>query len=142
MRRHRLAFLDTGGGNRIFLVQPGTVNQFGGSQDDFVALIGTLFAQNLGVGGLAFTLPTKDLATPYVQQWHLTIERQAFGDYAFSAGYVGTKGTKLLRLTTPNLGPNVTPFLPVGVNPNIGFPVVPANPVTTVTSDTCAVGVL
>jgi hypothetical protein len=120
-------FLDTGGGNRIFLVQPGTVNQFGGSQDDFVALIGTLFAQNLGVGGLAFTLPEKDLATPYVQQWHLTIERQAFGDYAFSAGYVGTKGTKLLRLTTPNLGPNVTPFLPVGVNPNLGFPVVPAN---------------
>ena len=122
-----------GRGNIIrSLIAPGTVNQFGGNPEDFVALIGTLFAQNLGIGGLAFTLPTRELATPYVQQWHLTVERQFLGDYAFSAGYVGTKGTKLTRLTTPNLGPNVTPFLPVGVSPQIPFPVIPADLVQSV----------
>ncbi|MGB5036892.1 MAG: hypothetical protein WBQ66_09805, partial [Blastocatellia bacterium] len=97
------------------LVRPGTINQFGGSPEDFGALIGTLVAQNFGVGGLAITLPEKDIATPYVQQWHLTLEQQFLNDYTISAAYVGTKGTKLTRLTTPNLGPNITPFLPIAV---------------------------
>src|SRR5699024_7492383 len=65
---------------------------------------------------IAVTLPTKDLATPYVQQWHLTLEHQFLGDYVASAAYVGTKGTKLTRLTTPNLGPNTTPFIPIVFN--------------------------
>src|SRR6185369_2817921 len=34
-------------------------------------------------------------------------------DYFVSAAYVGTKGTKLTRLTTPNLGVNVTPAIPL-----------------------------
>ncbi len=98
------------------LILPGTVNQFGSAYpSDFPALIGTLFAQNYRIGGLAFTLPTRELATPYVQQWHLTLEHQFLTDYVVSAAYVGTKGTKLLRMTTPNLGPNVTPFLPIAV---------------------------
>ncbi|MEK6303927.1 MAG: carboxypeptidase-like regulatory domain-containing protein [Acidobacteriota bacterium] len=102
--------------NPISLLKPGecnrfgSCNQFGGSREDFVAVIGQLFIQN-PFGGLAFTLPEKNLRTPYAQQWHLTIERQAFDDYFFSAAYVGTKGTKLTRLTTPNLGTNVTPFI-------------------------------
>jgi len=92
--------------------QFGTCNQFGGATQDFGALIGQLFAQS-SFGGLSFTLPERKLRTPYAQQWHLTFEREAFGDFIFSAAYVGTKGTKLTRLTTPNLGPNVTPRIPI-----------------------------
>ncbi|HLG12936.1 MAG TPA: carboxypeptidase-like regulatory domain-containing protein [Blastocatellia bacterium] len=104
--------------NPVRLLRPGscnqfgTCNQFGGSREDFVALIGQLFIQN-PFGGLAFTLPEKDLRTPYAQQWHMTIERQMTDDYFISAAYVGTKGTKLTRLTTPNLGVNVTPVIPL-----------------------------
>jgi hypothetical protein len=92
--------------------QFGTCNQFGGAPQDFAALIGQLFIQNRN-GGLAFTLPQKKLRTPYAQQWHLTFEREIRNDYLLSAAYVGTKGTKLLRLTTPNRGPNVTPQIQV-----------------------------
>ena len=92
--------------------QFGTCNQFGGASQDFAAFIGQAFIQSRQ-GGLAFTLPEKELPTPYAQHWHLTFEREVFGDVVLSAGYVGTKGTKLLRLTTPNLGPNVTPLIPL-----------------------------
>ncbi len=95
----------------IPLIASNTLNQFGGSSADFVALIGQLFLQNSLGGGLAFTLPEKNLQTPYAQQWHLTLEREFFNNFAISAAYVGSKGTKLTRLTTPNLGPNVTPSI-------------------------------
>jgi hypothetical protein len=78
------------------IVAPGTLNQFGGGGPDFQALFGALFGFTLeqgGAGGLAFTLPAKDLATPYTQQWHLTLEREVYTDYLLSAAYVGTKGT-------------------------------------------------
>jgi hypothetical protein len=104
-----LALPYAGGSKTIPIIAPGTVNQLGGAPSDFVALIGQLFLQNQGGGGLAFTLPDKNLRTPYAQQWHLTVEREIGGDFAVSAAYVGTKGTRLTRLTTPNLGPNVTP---------------------------------
>ena len=93
--------------------QFGTCNQFGGTPADFVALMGLLFMENSRGGGLAFTLPEKNLRTPYVQQWHLTAERQLFDDYVFSVAYVGTKGTKLTRLLTPNLGQIGTPYIPL-----------------------------
>lgn len=98
---------------QIPLIRPGTLNRLNGESKDFVALLGQLFLQSQNGGGLAFTLPDKDLRSPYAQHWHLTLEREIFGDYFFSAAYVGTKGTKLTRLTTPNLGPNPTPTLPV-----------------------------
>ncbi|HEV3470197.1 MAG TPA: carboxypeptidase-like regulatory domain-containing protein [Pyrinomonadaceae bacterium] len=90
--------------------QFGTCNQLGGAPEDYAALVGQLFLQNRH-GGLAFTLPEKNLRTPYAQQWHLTFERELFGDYLLSVAYVGTKGTKLARLTTPNFGPLVTPLI-------------------------------
>ncbi|HXF38638.1 MAG TPA: TonB-dependent receptor [Blastocatellia bacterium] len=116
----------------IRLVRPGACNQFGtcnqlgGGPQDAVALMGQILIQDTA-GGLAFTLADKNLRTPYAQQWGLTIEGQAFDDYFFSASYVGTKGTKLTRLTYPNGGPNVTPAIPLastinGVN--FGFPVI------------------
>jgi hypothetical protein len=100
----------------IPLIAKDTLNRFGGSPADFVALIGELFRQNQLGGGLAFTLPDKNLRSPYAQQWHLTLEREFLHDYAVSLGYVGTRGTKLTLLTTPNLGPNVTPSIQFATN--------------------------
>jgi carboxypeptidase family protein len=112
----------------VSLIRPGSGNQFGGSPQDFVPLIGQLLAQNLGGGGLAFVLPAKNLPTPYTQQWHLTFERELTAGYLVSAGYIGTKGTKLTRLTTPNLGPNVTTLVPVGLAIKAGSVTFPFGP--------------
>ena len=62
-----------------------------------------------------------NMPAPTMQSWNLTVEREFFGDYALSLAYVGSKGTKLTRLTTPNLGPNVTPALQIA---DAGFEVV------------------
>ena len=50
-----------------------------------------------------------NLETPYVQSWNLNIQREITSTIAFEAGYVGSKGTKLVRLY--NLNQN-------GINPN------------------------
>ena len=88
-------------------IRPGTLNQFNLPPELARAGLGIAFA--LGLGSLTFTLPEKELRTPYAQHWHLTLEREVLRDYLLSAAYVGTKGTKLTRLTTPNLGPNNIP---------------------------------
>ncbi|MGH9851358.1 MAG: hypothetical protein ACREBD_16090, partial [Blastocatellia bacterium] len=95
------------------LIAPATLNQLAGRREDFAALAGELFLRNGAGGGLAFTLPSRTLPTPYTQQWHLTIERELLSDYLLSAAYVGAKGAKLTRLTTPNLGSLVTAYIPV-----------------------------
>jgi hypothetical protein len=94
----------------VSLISASGGNEFNGSPADFVAVMGSFFLRNqlrreaeIG-GGLSFILPDKDLATPYAQQWHVTIERELFGKYLFSAAYVGTRASKLLRLSTPNGG--------------------------------------
>ncbi|HET9533365.1 MAG TPA: carboxypeptidase-like regulatory domain-containing protein [Blastocatellia bacterium] len=112
-----LFFLD--GDLNAPLIRPGTVNQFGLGGNDFAAAVGQLFLQGSSQG-LAFTLPAKDLPTPYAQHWHLTLERELLNSYLVSAAYVGTKGTKLTRLTTPNLGPNVIPNGEFVVVPGLG----------------------
>jgi hypothetical protein len=56
--------------------------------------------------GPGFILPDAHLDTPYAQQWGLTFEKEIARDFLFSAAYVGTKGTHLLRFATPNLGPS------------------------------------
>ena len=106
------------------LIKPGTVNEFAGSDADFAALVGALFFQNRNGGGLAFTLPEKNLRTPYAEHWHLTLERELAG-YTLSAAYVGTRGKKLTRLVTPNLGPNVTVSIPIAFNLVAGDVTVP-----------------
>lgn len=121
-------FLRGQGQADIPLLAPGT-NRFGGAPADFVAAIGELFLQNRGGGGLAFTLPEKNLRTPYAQQWNLTVEREFLSDYALALAYVGSKGTKLTRLTTPNLGPNDTPSIQManagrGVLGAFSFPII------------------
>lgn len=57
-------------------------------------------------GGFGFTLPARNLESPMAQQYSATIEQQLGSSLALSVGYVGTRGSHLLRVTTPNLGPN------------------------------------
>jgi hypothetical protein len=83
-------------------------NQLSGDPEDFATMAGALFYQGQA-GGLSFTLPEKNLRTPYVQQWHLSIDRE-FGGYMISASYAGTKGNKLTRLVAPNGGWSITPY--------------------------------
>ncbi|HMV49591.1 MAG TPA: carboxypeptidase-like regulatory domain-containing protein, partial [Blastocatellia bacterium] len=62
-----------------------------------------------------FVLPAADLVTPYSQQWSLAIEREVARNLLVSLAYVGTKGTNLLRFSTPNLGVNNVPVLTDGI---------------------------
>jgi outer membrane receptor protein involved in Fe transport len=72
-------------------------------------------------GAPVFTLPTgppvlpsifitdHNFKTPYVQSWNLNIQQEVGNSFAIEAGYVGTKGTKLVRLYDLNQD---------GINPN------------------------
>jgi hypothetical protein len=101
---NNLAFFSSTGGMPFL---KGSNNQINGTSNDFAALVGNLF-YNTQAGGLSFTLPEKTLRTPYVQQWHFSLERE-FSSLFVSAAYVGTKGSKLARMLTPNGGSSVTP---------------------------------
>lgn len=58
------------------------------------------------MSGITFTLPDRQLETPMAHHYSLTFEQQLSRSLVFSAAYVGTQGRNLLRVTTPNLGPN------------------------------------
>jgi hypothetical protein len=60
------------------------------------------FARN--VLGLDLAVPQRELHTPYAMHFALTLERQLARRYALSVAYVGTRGIKLLRPSTPDLG--------------------------------------
>jgi Carboxypeptidase regulatory-like domain len=109
-----------GGLSQIPLIATGTLNQLGGTPSDFATVLGDVFLKNQRSGGLAFTLPSKKAPSPYAQHWHLIFEHQLSESCLVSAAYVGTKGTYLTRLTTPNLGPNVTLFIPVADRFTVG----------------------
>lgn len=59
-----------------------------------------------GASGLSITLPRRQLETPMAHHYSVTFEQQLSPSMIFSAAYVGTLGRNLLRLTTPNFGPN------------------------------------
>ncbi len=107
-----------------------TLNQYNGSFGDPVAaIVNSLFLTNVTTGP-GFILPDAFLKTPYAQHWGLTVERELWRDYLFSAAYVGTKGTNLLRVATPNLGPNSIAYVsnifseaPFSNTPTALFPV-------------------
>ncbi|HWC76779.1 MAG TPA: TonB-dependent receptor, partial [Blastocatellia bacterium] len=50
----------------------------------------------LDVNSALFTIQ-EDLATPYIQQWNVSFEREIFTDTAIEVRYVGNRGTKLSR---------------------------------------------
>lgn len=94
----------------------GSCNQYNGTPGNFVPAIDQLLKNEvpsaaISGSGLAFTLPEEKMPTAYAQHWHLTFEHELFGEYLFSAAYVGTKGTHLTRLTTPNGGPGIMPTI-------------------------------
>jgi hypothetical protein len=44
----------------------------------------------------------KNLRTPYMQQWHLSMERELPADSVFTLTYAGSKGTKLYTFFNGN----------------------------------------
>jgi carboxypeptidase family protein len=44
----------------------------------------------------------RNLVTPYMQNWNLNVEQQLTEGLAFQLGYIGSKGTKLVRLRDAN----------------------------------------
>jgi hypothetical protein len=91
------------------LVKLGTVNLLNPEicLDSLVKNVGDAFPSSIGL-----TLPTRRLETPSAHHWGITFEQQLGAQFVVSAGYVGTLGRRLLRLTTPNLGPGST-LLPI-----------------------------
>jgi hypothetical protein len=57
----------------------------------------------------------RNLVTPYSQNWNLNIEQQLKSGLALQLGYIGSKGTKLVRLRDAN-----QPF-PDGTRPNQNY---------------------
>ncbi len=83
-----------------------------GSPADFLLNLGEYFSGSAaGAAGATFFLPADDLVTPFSQHWALTLEQQLWTDYLLSAAYVGTRGSHLMRFSTPNLGPNAIPVV-------------------------------
>jgi carboxypeptidase family protein len=83
--------------------------------------------------GPGFVLPAFDLQTPFSHHWGLTLEMEIKNDFLISVAYVGTKGSHLLRSSTPNLGPNATPVITAVKHRSFepvfeGFDVPPARP--------------
>ncbi len=59
----------------------------------------------------------RNMATPYSQSWNLNLQQEMVKNVALQVGYVGSKGTKLVRLLDANQ-PNVAGIRP---NANYGF---------------------
>ena len=88
--------------DNVCYVVPNSLNTLNHSLEDVVT-----FNRDARVGGFGLTLPEKDLETPMAHQYSAMFEQQVTNNLVVSAAYVGTLGRKLLRATTPNLGPNV-----------------------------------
>jgi hypothetical protein len=78
------------------------------------------------VAPIGLTIMDPNFSTPYAQMYNLQIQRQVGTDWVLEAGYVGSKGTKLLNRRQLNYG-IVTPTATTGnTNPrgryNLGNP--------------------
>src|SRR5439155_3539620 len=59
----------------------------------------------------------RNFVTPYVQNWNLNLQQEVSNELALQLGYVGSKGTKLVRLRDAN-----QPFVDgTRPNPTYGF---------------------
>lgn len=87
------------------------------------------------IGGAGAVLPFFPLAVnsipnkaiwPYVQQWHLDVQRELPSHIVVTASYVGSKGTHLTLLSDSN---QILPVL-ASANPYVaaGMPITPPNP--------------
>jgi hypothetical protein len=108
---------------RLGLVRPGTLNrvnpQF--TTAELVNFINQLVTGEEEPSSNIFgaTLPARTLKTPRAQHFTVAVEQQLTSNTVASAAYVGTRGHRLLRFNTPNLGPNgvLVPLL-FDVDPN------------------------
>jgi hypothetical protein len=71
----------------------------------------------LGGGPFDIFFTPRNFVTPYSQNWNLNLEQQLAKDVALQLGYVGSKGTKLVRLRDANQ-PDVNGNRP---NQNYGY---------------------
>jgi len=94
------------GQNNLRIVQPGTINTLN------PAFTGANFASfvtgitRTTVNAIDITLPARELSMPMAHHYSFSFEQQLTQNFTASLAYVGTTGRKLLRFTTPNLGPN------------------------------------
>ncbi|MGH9842974.1 MAG: TonB-dependent receptor domain-containing protein, partial [Blastocatellia bacterium] len=115
--------------NRFFpFAAPGTLNRL--NEPNITLNVLTDVLNRAFPGEFGFTLPAKNLPTPMAHQYSFTIEQELGLNWVASAAYVGTQGRNLLRLTTPNLGPNLIlpgAFFDISTfsdAPNLGLPLV------------------
>ena len=90
--------------NPDLLANAGTLNQI--NRSDIGDLLKILKIFGIGSNAIGLTLPERSLKTPMAHHYAVTFEQQLGRSLVASAAYVGTQGRNLLRLTTPNLGPN------------------------------------
>src|SRR5688572_26109900 len=93
------------------VTQPGTLNTLNSAMS--LRCLATLNASF--PGGFGFTLPAREFQMPTAHHYAFTFEQQLRDNLVISVGYVGTQGRHLIRLTTPNLGPNAF-LLPTRIN--------------------------
>ena len=94
---------DSAGATRFLpIIQPGTLNTLNSA----VPLSCLVAINSSFPGGFGFTLPERRLEMPLAHHYSLTWEQELNTNNVISVAYVGTSGRQLLRLTTPNLGPN------------------------------------
>ncbi|MDQ3585401.1 MAG: carboxypeptidase-like regulatory domain-containing protein [Acidobacteriota bacterium] len=105
---------DLSGGIRsgVRLVQPGTLNTVNPnlSFTEAVNLINGIVRGGGGfippTSGFGFTIPEQNLETPLAHHFGVTVDQQLGQNLTLAVSYIGTRGRKLLRFNTPNLGPN------------------------------------
>src|SRR5438132_277452 len=108
------------------VTQPGTLNTL----NPVVSLQCLVTINTSFPGGFGFTLPARKFEMPTAHQYAFIFEQQLRSRLVVSLAYVGTQGLHLLRLTTPNLGPNAF-LIPTVINvvnnqPNVsGLAIVP-----------------
>jgi hypothetical protein len=102
---------DSTGTHFFPLVQPGTLNTLNAA----VPLSCLVAINNSFPGGFGFTLPERKLQMPSAQHYSIGWEQELNRNNVLSFAYVGTRGSHLPRLTTPNLGPNAF-LLPTTIN--------------------------
>ncbi|HEV2802846.1 MAG TPA: hypothetical protein VGW12_20420, partial [Pyrinomonadaceae bacterium] len=125
----------TGRPGGVRLVQPGTLNQLNPALT-FAETINFINAIVRGggdippVSGFGATLPAQQLDTPMAHHFTVTFDQQLNSNLTLGVAYVGTRGSKLLRFTTPNLGPNayVAPITFSFIQPTSGSSRVPPAP--------------
>lgn len=109
------AFIFLGSNQQFRAIAPGTINTLGAPPNLAFSILGSLITLN--PFSSAFTLPTKNLRTPYVHQYAVSLEQSIADHYVASISYVGSSGRELLRFRSPNGGQNA-PFVVVANSVN------------------------